>query len=175
MTSEELAAYNKNRRFFQVGIVVPDLDAALKAWTELYSVGPWTVYTHSDDFVAGLKRREDVCAAKFKFRCALTMVGDLQIELIQPVYGLPVYEKFIERTGGGIHHLKEKLSAEELPKRLDELAAKGFETVFSADFYGSLFAYADTAKALGTLIEFGNCAKASLPPDYPNRDAYPKD
>ncbi len=174
MTGEKLSEYNRSRRIFQIGIVVPDLNAALKGWTDIYGVGPWTVYTHSDEYLTEVRRREDLCAEKFKFRCALAMVGDLQVELIQPVYGMPVYQDFILKTGGGVHHLKEKLEGTALEERLAELARRGCETVFSGNFYGSLFAYADTRAALGLIMEFGNCAKASLPDDYPNRDVYPK-
>jgi len=175
MDREELAEYNRNRRIFQVGIVVPDLEASLEAWTDLYKVGPWTIYEHSDEYLSDIGRRDEICAEKFKFRCALAMVGDLQIELIQPVYGMPVYQEFIRRTGGGVHHLKEKLDGAALEERLSELGRRGCATVFSGNFYGSIFAYADTAAALGTLIELGNCSKAELPPDYPNRTLYPKD
>lgn len=43
----------------------------------------------------------------FDFICAVNMVGDMELELIQPVKGPNIYQGFLEEHGVGLHHLKD--------------------------------------------------------------------
>jgi hypothetical protein len=42
---------------------------------------------------------------KHSFRAAMTMLGSLMVELLQPVEGEGVYRDFLNEHGEGLHHL----------------------------------------------------------------------
>lgn len=174
MTRDELKEYNKNRKIFQIGIIVPDMDEALKKWVEIYKVGPWVVYDHGNDVFTHIDVVEKACKKEFRFRCALAMVGDTQIELIQPIYGMPIFEDFLARTGGGLHHIKEIVTDEQMEEQLQDYAERGMPNVYGAHFSDATFYFPDTEEALGINIELGNGKNAKLPEDYPRRSFYPE-
>jgi hypothetical protein len=173
MTYDELIEYNKDRKIFQIGVIVPDLDKALEAWTELYKVGPWTIYRHSNEYLQDIDIKESACKEKFAFRCALAMVGAVQIELIQPLYGMPIFEDFLAKTGGGIQHFKEIVPDDRIKAELDYYKNLDMENIYGAFFYDASFFYPDTSKYLNVQIELGNGKAANLPLDYPNKSVYP--
>lgn len=169
----DLTELNKTRKLYQIGIVVKDLDEALKRWTEIYHVGPWKIMTHSNKYLADAFTDKSATCEEWQFRVALTMMGDSQLELIEPEYGIPLYQDYLEKHGEGIHHFKEIMSNEELDKRLAEYKEQGVKILFGGDFYGARFYYPDTVPSLGVQIELGNGMPANLPADYTHARIYP--
>ena len=164
----------QNRKISQIGIVVEDLEASVKEWVEEYDVGPWTILTHSSEYLTETKTSPRGAAKEWTFYIALAMAGDIQIELVEPVYGLPLYEDFLKKHGdGAIHHFKEIMPNEELDKVLEEYERRGIEILFGGNFFGARFYYPDTISMLGTQIELGNGAAAQIPESYPHKRVYP--
>ena len=176
MTIEELREYNKGRRIFQIGIVVKDIDESVKKWTEEYKVGPWTILTHSNEFLQDSMNKPEAADAEWRFTIGLAMIGDVQIELIAPEYGIPLYEEFLERCGdGSIHHFKEIMPDDEMNAQIEYYESKGAEMVFGGNFYGARFAYPRTKELFGTQIELGNGMPAQTPETYTLRRMYPEE
>ncbi|MDY3868019.1 MAG: VOC family protein [Pyramidobacter sp.] len=159
MTDEELRAYNSKRQVKQLGIVVSDLDEAVKAWTEVYRVGPWSYLHFTNENIDNQVCDGKSVKEKFSYRIAASFIGDLQIELVEANETVPIYQEFLERTGGGIHHFKEKIADENMQEELERFRAIGSETMFGGNFYNLSFYYPDTQKNLGIQIELGNCEK----------------
>jgi hypothetical protein len=67
----------------QIGIVVPDLDAAIRTYQEVYGIGPWEIVELGPDDAedARIYGRP----VEWRSRAALAMVGRVQWELIQPL------------------------------------------------------------------------------------------
>lgn len=87
----------------QLAWVVDDIEAAeadfircdgITGWTRLADIrfGPETTELHGK-------------AADFVAHISLAYVGDLQLELIQPVSGTSLYTEFLASTGSGLHHV----------------------------------------------------------------------
>lgn len=78
----------------QIGFFTSDIFSAMKNWDELLGVDGWILYKHSDERIQNIVRRPGLCEEKFQFYAACAMLGNTQIELIQPLYGLPFTKTF---------------------------------------------------------------------------------
>ena len=163
MTNEELTAYNKNRKIFQIGIVVKDVDEAVEQWETLYQVGPWRKVTFGQACLKDIVAAEGAVKEGFAYRAAMTMIGDLQIEFIEANESVPIFHEFLKKTGGGLHHIKERVSDDVLPGVLKDYADRGMPPVFGAQFYNANFYFMDTVDKLGVQLEFGNCVPVKKP------------
>jgi methylmalonyl-CoA/ethylmalonyl-CoA epimerase len=82
-----------------VGMIVPDLEAALKAYASNFGVN-FSVFEldESNSAFSG-------SSASFKLRIAFGLIDLSAVELIQPVAGETIHAKFLRQNGPGIHHL----------------------------------------------------------------------
>jgi methylmalonyl-CoA/ethylmalonyl-CoA epimerase len=130
----------------QIGIVVRDLDAAVRKYED-YGIGPWQ--RHQLNPEDGTDVREYGRPAKLATRFATAMVGHVMWELIEPLDGNSIFGRFLTDKGEGVHHI-----ALETP-RFDEALAKanGRELPFSGTFSGIDIAYLPTERDLGVIIE----------------------
>ena len=96
------------QKITQIGIVTKDLQAMVRRYEDVYGVGPWVIadgeggldpkYQAVDLTVNG--ERKD-----FGVSLAWAKVGDIEIELIQPLDDLSDYARFLKEHGEGVHHL----------------------------------------------------------------------
>ena len=86
----------------QVGIVVRDIEGAMRHWVEVCGVGPW-FYTDRlavTAFTYNGKRHDDLHAS-----IALANSGDVQLELIQQRCDTPsMYREFLAAGREGMQH-----------------------------------------------------------------------
>ena len=59
----------------------------------------------------------------FEFVIAVCWEGDIEWELIQPIKGPNIYWRHLETEGEGLHHVKEILPDEQIPKVIADFAA----------------------------------------------------
>lgn len=176
MTNKELLEYNKNRKVCQICIATRrNIEEVMDEWIDKLKVGPWTVLTMSDETVLNPRHGDEKVEGKFKFYCALAMYGNIQIEIIQPVYGYFPAEDFLNRTGGGLQHFKEQYSSdEEMDAKVKELEMMGFAKTFSGGLKEDRFCNFDTEASLGFSLELGNFANITLSDDmsyiYPREE-----
>ena len=163
MNCAELLEYNKNRQICQICLVTPNLEETLREWIEILKVGPWKVIVLSDETIIDTKLDGKKIEEPFKYFCAISMFGKTQIEIVQPCYGFTIYNEFLAKTGGGLHHFKEKISDNKLDEKLKEYAQVGIKTTFSGSFREDLFVNLDTQEKLHFTFELGNFADITLP------------
>lgn len=149
----------------QVGVVVPDLDAALERYSTAFGLGPWIGFRLTPDNVRDLTYRGR--AADYGIDIALTGMGP-QIELIQVRGENTLYHEFIDRHGYGIQHLGVKV--DDAVATTDELVAAGYEVLQSGHGYGSngdgRFVYFDTVADLGWILEIIQPPAVRREPDF---------
>jgi hypothetical protein len=87
----------------QLGYVVPDIRAAMQHWLEVLGVGPFFVM--EDVAIEGAYEGDR--PVRVGMTVAFSYIGDVQIELIEPLGDTPSpYRAFAEAHGGdGLHHL----------------------------------------------------------------------
>jgi hypothetical protein len=163
MTDEQLREFNKNRKIFQIGIVVADIDQAIEQWETIYRVGPWNRMHFTQDCVTNPIMTPDAVKEGFHYNAATAIVGDLQVELIEANESVPIFQKFLNETGGGLHHIKEQISDDKLPAALEDYASREMPVAYGGHYYNANFFFMDTVEKLGVQIELGNCVKLIKP------------
>jgi methylmalonyl-CoA/ethylmalonyl-CoA epimerase len=94
-----------------VSIAVNNLDEGLKTFGNLLGIKPSHIEEVPDQ---GIK-------------AAMIMVGDVEIELIEPTKPDSGVAKFLEKKGEGIHHIC--FEVDDVDKELESLASKGVELI----------------------------------------------
>ncbi len=153
----------------QVGLVVPDLDAAVENWWKRFGIGPWQYYTYGKPLLKRMSYHGK--PAEYRMRIALSWIGGLRIELIQPLEGDTVYADFVREHGYGIHHFG--VLTKDMQGSLAAAARAGFSMTMEGAGFGKEgdghYAYLDTEAALHTTIELIQRPRARVQPekDYP--------
>ncbi|MGB9023739.1 MAG: VOC family protein, partial [Candidatus Bathyarchaeia archaeon] len=91
-------------KFSQVAIVVRDLMASMKHFWEELGVGPWKIWRFSSENLTDMILHGK--PAEYSFIVGMAYVGDVSIELVQPLEGESIFKEFLDKKGEGIHHLK---------------------------------------------------------------------
>jgi len=99
------------KRVSHLGLAVKDLDAAIRLYEQVFGLQV------AHRWVAEADRME---AASFR-------VGDLQIELMQPLEDDSPVGRFIARRGEGIHHIAYRV--DDVAEALDRARAAGVATI----------------------------------------------
>lgn len=133
----------------QIGIVVPDLDAAVRTYRDVYGIGPWEIVE------LGPENAQDVRIygrpVEWRSRVAAAMVGHVQWELIQPLDDDGLFARFLAERGGGVHHIA--VATPDFRRTLQEQAARGNEPILSGKFTGVEVDYLSTERDLGVILE----------------------
>jgi hypothetical protein len=163
MTAAELLAHNKDRKIYQIAWVTRDLDKSLAAWVEHLKVGPWRVYRFTDQTVKNLHVDGKPVTEPFEFRIAISWIGDMEVEIIQPVHGPTIYQKFINEKGEGLHHIKERIADEEMAAVVSGYKERGIPVTQTGQFFKDFHFYLDTEPVVDFIYELGNCPVQDLP------------
>ena len=153
------------KRLVQIGIVVADRDQTTKLLTSLFGIGPfrlveWPDRAESRYYYRGVEEQ-------IRIKQAFIQLGDVEVELIQPLEGNNGYQHFLDQTGGGIHHILFEVN--DIDPVLEELAKAGVSVLQAGTGIrpGTRWALLDTQKLLGFLIELrhrpGESDGASIP------------
>jgi catechol 2,3-dioxygenase-like lactoylglutathione lyase family enzyme len=153
----------------QVAIIVKDIDQAVEAYSRLFGIGPWHIYTYGKPLVETMSYHGE--PAEYKMRIALSYLGDTRIELIQPLEGNNVYDDFIEEHGYGVHHFG--VLVEDMEAALALAAEAGLEMTMDGAGFGlegdGHYAYLDTEDQIGVTLELIERPEGRVAPErvYP--------
>lgn len=149
----------------QICIIVPDLEAAVKNYWERFGIGPWHFYTYGKPLVKRMTRHGK--PAEYKMKVALSYIGKMRIELIEPLEGDTVYQEFVDKHGYGVHHLG--VLTDSMDESLRMARESGLEMTQDGAGFGpdddGHYAYLDTEYLLGTTIELIERPKRRNPPE----------
>ena len=91
-------------RRIQVSMVVHDLEAAARTWSEHLGVGPWILI---EDALEGRTFMHRGHRSDVRMSLALTYSGETQLELITQANDAPSpYREFLDRGHEGVQHLE---------------------------------------------------------------------
>ena len=140
------AAESSFTRVIQVGLVVRDVEKTVERLTSL-GIGPFNEMVLSPEREEWF--RDKRMYADFKIYGA--MIGDIQLELIQPLSGDSPHKEFLESKGEGIQHIA--CAVEDVEKEVGKLTGQGASVLLRAKFPGGRgVAYMDL-DAGGLIIE----------------------
>ena len=112
-------------KFKNKKVVVKDIDKSLKHWHETLGIGPWAIRSFNPKTVRDFYVDGKLVTEDFEFVIAVCWEGDIEWELIQPIKGPNIYWRHLETEGEGLHHVKEILPDEQIPKVIADFAAQG--------------------------------------------------
>ena len=141
----------KSNRIAHIGVVVRDAAKTARQYARLFGIGPWVFFDSvpTETNLHGKPIRDGESCV----RLGLAQMGNLEIELLQPVYGPSAHMEFLQNYGEGIHHLSFS-DVREHARFVSALENSGFEIEMegiSSDVIP--FTYMATREALGTIYE----------------------
>ena len=145
----------KFNEIFHLGVVVADLDRAVKIYTEELGYGPFEM---GDGAFFADKIINGEIGPGLPMKTATYRSGTYEIELIEPT-GPSIYMDFLQKNGPGIHHVILKTDEKyadviEMARRVSGRPPK-LETKFPDGT--PIVAYADLQDEAGLLLEISGC------------------
>lgn len=138
--------------FTQVAFVVPDLDYAVRNWTNTFGIAPWEGRRLHPGIMKDMVYRGE--PASFSQRYAVTSMGPLQFELLEPIGESNILADHLRDHGPGLHHLGVYVSNHDIS--VEAAVAKGYVLLQSARGFGvdgdGAFSYLE-APGIAPIIE----------------------
>jgi methylmalonyl-CoA/ethylmalonyl-CoA epimerase len=134
----------KIKRIAHLGVVVKDLDNALKLFTESLPLE----MTHSEDY-QGMK-------------IGFIPIGDSSVELLQDISGSSAIKKYLDNKGEGIHHIA--FEVDDINQAVEELKQKGVRMIDETPrqgAHGMSIAFIHPKETHGILMELVQPSEAS--------------
>lgn len=137
-------------KVIQVALVVINVDETVRIYADKYGIGPWSIYEFNDNNVTEMAL--DGENTGFKMRIALTNIGDVRIELIQPLDNKTIYAKFLKDHGEGLHHIA--YDVDNFKKTREFFKERGIKINQEGKWMGKHhFAYLESEKDLKHIVE----------------------
>ncbi len=128
-----------------LGIATKGIDDALKFWED----------------ALGLENIHTEVVEDQKVRVAMLPIGESRIELLEPISDDSPISKFLEKRGGGIHHIAVEVN--DIEASLTRLKAQGMRLIDETPRIGAegcLVAFVHPSSANGVLLELVQTAAA---------------
>ena len=129
-STEESPAKVQCKGINQIAIVVKDLQLVAENYWKILGIGPWSIFDWESPLVYDRKYYGKATWAREKI--ALAQVGDVQLELVQPVDGDSIYQDWLDAHGEGLHHLN--FLVDDVDEAEAILAREGFPSIQSGKF-----------------------------------------
>jgi methylmalonyl-CoA/ethylmalonyl-CoA epimerase len=135
-------------RIIHIGVVVRDMDKTIER-LEALGIGPFKPRILPAD--AREKFRGKPFQPAKRVAIQITRIGNMELELIQPVSGKSPHQEFLDKKGEGIQHLG--FMVDNLEEDVKRLTAAGSSTILTSQFKGGGgVAYLDL-DAAGLIVE----------------------
>lgn len=133
----------------QIGIVVKDIEKSIDLYSSILGLPkPQAVLT--DEYEkAKTNYRGQPSTARAKL--AFFNMGQVQIELIEPVGEPSTWKDGLDERGEGVHHIAFQIK--DTGKVVQYLETKGVPMVQQGLYTGGMYTYMDATKPLGVVIE----------------------
>jgi len=121
-----------------LGIATNGIEDALRFWED----------------ALGLENVHTEIVEDQKVRVAMLPIGESRVELLEPTSEDSPISKFLEKRGGGIHHIA--VEVDDIEATLSQLKAKGMRLIDEAPRIGAegcLVAFVHPSSANGVLLE----------------------
>ena len=135
------------KKLAHISFVVKDLDKVIAYWASTFGVGPWRIVELEGSPTA---QKQGNPIGPHKCKVAFAELGQVPVELIEPMEGETVWKDFLDAKGEGIHHI----SFGQVDHYTEELAtwkSHGIPILQEDEELG--YAYMDTVQQVGTIVE----------------------
>jgi catechol 2,3-dioxygenase-like lactoylglutathione lyase family enzyme len=133
----------------QIAIVVRDIDAAIERFSAILGVEKPGVIVSDPLEKARTTYRGQPSEARAKL--AFFNVGQVDIELIEPLGEPSVWKDVLDQKGEGVHHIA--FWVEDTDQSLRFLGQFGIEQTQQGHFTGGMYTYVNSEPVLGVMLE----------------------
>lgn len=152
----------------QIGMVVKDAEATARRYWDDAGIGPWRFYTIDPVNSSDMKLHGKVI--EHSFIAAIASVGDVELELIQPLCGESLYAEHLAQHGEGLHHIE--FGVCDFNETMAHFQDKGYKEIQSGRIFDiGTYSYLDTDKGLACITEYGKADEGTVFP--PPEKIYP--
>jgi len=133
----------------QIGLVVRDIEKSAEAYADLFGMEmpDWSLTAPEERAHTRYRGQPTEGRAKLAF----FQLGNISLELIEPVGGPSMWEEFLETEGEGVHHIAFRI--EGMDEQVAMLERKGMPLLQRGDYTGGRYAYIDGTPQLGVILE----------------------
>ncbi len=133
----------------QVAIVVRDIEASARRWSQVLGMPfPNIIVTEPGNEVQMTYRGEPSNA---QAKLAFFNLGQVQLELIEPIGGPSTWREALEKHGESVHHIA--FWVEGMQRSVDFLRSQGIPMCQRGDMGEGQYAYFDAEEPLGVVLE----------------------
>lgn len=133
----------------QVGIVVRDIEARTRDWSRILGLPlPEIIITDTQE-IAHTEYRQSPTPARAKL--AFFHMGQVDVELIEPLGGPSTWQDQLDAHGDSIHHIAFVIAG--MQEKVAMLGAAGMPLLQRGDYTGGRYAYIDGTAQLGLVLE----------------------
>jgi methylmalonyl-CoA/ethylmalonyl-CoA epimerase len=133
----------------QVAVVVRDIQSAVASYARLFDLPEVEIRETRDPAEAQTQYRGRATDGRAKL--AFFRMGQVAVELIEPIGGPSAWQEFLDEHGPGVHHIA--FEVPDLEPAEMHLREKGVEIVQQGRFRSGRYLYADTTPQLGVMME----------------------
>jgi catechol 2,3-dioxygenase-like lactoylglutathione lyase family enzyme len=136
-------------RVMQIGIVVRDIEKTAAAWSRILGLPMPEIRTTDPVDKAQTEYEGEPTPARA--RLAFFHMGQVDIELIEPIDGPSTWKDQLDAGGDSLHHIA--FVVDGMGERLAHLAEHDIPLVQRGEYTGGRYAYVDATRQLGTVLE----------------------
>jgi catechol 2,3-dioxygenase-like lactoylglutathione lyase family enzyme len=135
----------------QVAIVCRDIDATSKRWAAVLGVDPPPVSTTKPGHEIKVMVRGRPSDGRAKL--AFIKLGQVELELVQPLGGDTSWQQFLDKNGEGVQHIAFQVKDQD--KAVQAFGDAGMPVLHQGryDDDDGAYVYIDSAKVLGVTLE----------------------
>ena len=138
-----------NTKVTQVGIMVRDIESKARAWSEILGLPmPEIIITDPVDKAQTEYNGKSTTA---RAKLAFFHMGQLEVELIEPMDGPSTWKDQLDQHGDSLHHIAFEIKG--IQEKIAFLDSKGVPLVQRGEYTGGRYAYLDGVSQLGTVLE----------------------
>lgn len=133
----------------QIGIIVRDIEVKARAWSEILGLPmPNIIITDTADKTQAEYNGKPTTA---RAKLAFFHMGQLDVELIEPIDGPSTWKDQLDQHGDSLHHIAIQIKG--MQEKVAYLDSKGVPLLQRGEYTGGRYAYLDGIAQLGTVLE----------------------
>ncbi len=137
------------KKICQIGIIVKDIEQKVKNWAQILDCSaPDIQMIEGFDKTGSLYEGKPTMA---KSKQAIFFLGDIMIELLEPVGSPSTWDDFAKTSGQGIHHIA--FLEENAEKEMAKYQRDNMKIAQQGHWDTGRYFYADSFDKLGAIIE----------------------
>jgi catechol 2,3-dioxygenase-like lactoylglutathione lyase family enzyme len=133
----------------QIGLVVRDIEKSRQAYADVFGLSVPPVILTDGLEQAHTQYRGQPSEARAKL--CFFKLGQVSLELIEPVGEPSTWKEFLDTHGEGVHHIAFEIKG--MDDKIVYLSGKGVPLIQRGDYTGGRYAYTDGEPRLGVILE----------------------